>query len=61
MIADYKIRDAVVHAEEKAFERGIAEENNRLINMLETKEIGLTPEQKEMLLKEFSRRAEIKN
>ena len=58
MIADYKLRDAAAEAAEKALAQGLlqgqAKEQQRIVQMLERKEMGLSSEQKAMLMKELT-------
>ena len=64
MISDYKIRDAAAAARAEGMERGIerglaqgqAQEQQRMIHILERNTAGLTPEQREVILKQFTLR-----
>ena len=53
MIQDYKIRDAALAARKEGLEQGLAEEQRRLAQIIERNTAGLSPEQQEIILKQF--------
>ena len=57
MIQDYKIRDAALAARKEGLEQGLmqgqAEEHTRITQIIERNTAGLSPEQQEIILKQF--------
>ena len=55
MISDYKIRDAALAARLQGLEDGTKEEQKRVIQILEFNKMGLTEDQKQMIIQELTK------